>query len=53
MKKILTFNFIAMMFIGLLGISAHAQNSSPTLLKRTVNVSVKRYLRYWKNPAAS
>lgn len=53
MRKILTFNFIAMLFVGLLGISAEAQNKSPTLLKRTINVSVKRYLRYWKNPAAS
>lgn len=55
MKKFtLTFNFIALMFIGLLGISIAAQeNRSPTLLKRTVNVSVKRYLRYWKNPAAA
>ena len=30
-----------------------AQNANPTLLKRTVNVSVKRYLRYWKNPQAA
>jgi hypothetical protein len=30
-----------------------AQNVQPTLLKRTVNVSVKRYLRYWKNPKAA
>ena len=53
MRKILTFNFIALMLVGLLCISAAAQNSSPTLLKRTVNVSVKRYLRWWKNPAAA
>lgn len=53
MRKILTFNFIALLLTGLLGISAAAQNSSPTLLKRTVNVSVKRYLRWWKNPAAA
>lgn len=53
MKKIITVNFIALLFIGLFDISAAAQNKSPTLLKRTVNVSVKRYLRYWKNPAAS
>ncbi len=30
-----------------------AQTTQPTLLKRTVNVSVKRYLRYWKNPTAA
>jgi len=53
MKKILTFNFIALILIGALGISAAAQNSSPTLLKRTVNVSVKRYLRWWKTPTAA
>ena len=53
MKKILTFNFIALMFIGLLGISAAAQNSSPTLLKRTVNISVKRSTRWWKTPTAA
>ena len=54
MKKILTFNFIAIIFVSLLGISAAAQeNSSPTLLKRTINVSVKRYLRWWKNPSAA
>lgn len=53
MKKILTFKFIALMIIGLLGISVAAQNGSPTLLKRTINVSVKRYLRWWKNPTAA
>lgn len=53
MKKILTFNFIALLLTGMLGISAAAQNSSPTLLKRTVHVSIKKYLRWWKNPAAA
>jgi hypothetical protein len=53
MKKLLTFNFIAIIFVSLLGISAAAQNSSPTLLKRTINVSVKRYMRWWKNPSAA
>lgn len=53
MKKILTFNLIALLLIGLLGVSAKAQNGSPTLLKRTINVSVKRYLRWWKNPKAA
>lgn len=37
----------------MLGIFAAAQNKSPTLLKRTLTVSVKRYLRYWKNPSAA
>lgn len=27
--------------------------AEPTLLKRTVHITVKRYLRYWKNPAAA
>lgn len=40
--------------LGLLGLSAQAlAQTSPTLLKRTVNVSVKRYVRYWKNPSAA
>ena len=44
--------------LAILAISAavsgvQAQGSQPSLLKRTVQVTVKRYLRYWKNPAAA
>jgi hypothetical protein len=35
--------------------NAHARprQTEPSLLKRTINVTLKRYLRYWKNPAAA
>ena len=37
-----------------LGPGAHArQETAPSLLKRTINVTLKRYLRHWKNPAAA
>ena len=29
------------------------QAGGPTLLKRTVAISAKRYLRYWPNPSAA
>ena len=29
------------------------QNGGPTLLKRTVAISARRYLRYWPNPSAA
>ena len=29
------------------------QATEPSLLKRTINVTLKRYLRHWKNPAAA
>jgi len=33
--------------------SARATQGGPTLLKRTVTVSTKRFLRYWPNPSAA
>jgi hypothetical protein len=33
-------------------VTAH-QTGGPTLLKRTVAISTKRYLRYWPNPSAA
>jgi hypothetical protein len=46
MKKIIV--LITAMF--LLSVSASA---APTLLKRTIEVTPKRFLRYWKNPKAA
>lgn len=46
MKKIILF-IIALMF---LTVSAAA---APVLLKRTIQVTPKRYLRYWKDPKAA
>jgi len=49
-----------LLFVTLLMISSFAFSSGagapqagPTLLKRTVNISAKRYLRYWPNPKAA
>lgn len=47
MKKI----SLSILAILLLGASAFA--AGPTLLKRTVQVTPKRFLRYWKNPKAA
>jgi hypothetical protein len=47
---------LALLFLLLAGLtssqSAQAQ-SGPTLLKRTVAISTKRFLRYWPNPRAA
>ena len=34
-------------------ITRPAPAAGPTLLKRTVAISAKRYLRYWPNPSAA
>jgi hypothetical protein len=47
MKK----SVILIFAIFLFAVSAFA--AGPTLLKRTITVTPKRYLRYWKNPAAA
>ena len=52
-KMILLTMCFAILAIGGFTGSIHAQGSQPTLLKRTIQVTVKRYLRYWKNPAAA
>ena len=52
-KTILLTMCLAILAIGRFAGSIHAQGSQPTLLKRTIQVTVKRYLRYWKNPAAA
>lgn len=53
MKRNLTLlSFALILGLFALAIQASAQNQ-PTLLKRTVNVSVKRYTRYWKTPTAA
>jgi len=46
-KKALFFLFLA----AFLSASAHA--AEMTLLKRTIEITPKRFLRYWKNPAAA
>lgn len=33
--------------------SARSMQAGPTLLKRTVAISTKRFLRYWPNPRAA
>lgn len=34
-------------------VKASRQAAGPTLLKRTVGITLKKYLRYWKNPQAA
>lgn len=34
-------------------VQSRTTQSGPTLLKRTVAISTKRFLRYWPNPSAA
>ena len=47
--------FILLLTVSALMFSARvrATQGGPTLLKRTVTVSTKRFLRYWPNPSAA
>jgi hypothetical protein len=47
--------FILLLTVSALIFSAHtrATQGGPTLLKRTVTVNTKRFLRYWPNPSAA
>src|SRR5918911_18724 len=44
---------LTLALLSCLGSNAYARQTEPSLLKRTINVTLKRYLRYWKNPAAA
>ena len=45
--------FLASAAFAFSGRATAAQAGGPTLLKRTVAISTKRYLRYWPNPSAA
>lgn len=51
MKKLLLLGLILMFAPH--GLAAPANAGGVTLLKRTIQVTPKRFLRYWKNPAAA
>src|SRR5262245_56209486 len=50
-------NMIAAIAVGILlstfVASSPAQSTQATLLRRTISVKPRRFLRYWKNPAAA
>jgi hypothetical protein len=53
MKKIVYMIIVSLFVTGLSVDRARASAPGVTLLKRTVQVTPKRFLRYWKNPAAA
>jgi hypothetical protein len=53
MKKIVCIIIVSFLVTGLSVDRSRASVSGLTLLKRTVQVTPKRFLRYWKNPAAA
>src|SRR5688500_3323103 len=50
-KVIITTIFAASIVLS--GLAGEAVAQGPTLLKRTVEVTPKRFLRYWRNPTAA
>jgi len=54
MPKVLRlFLLLAMAFAATAATPSRTTQSAPTLLKRTVAISTKRFLRYWPNPRAA
>jgi hypothetical protein len=54
MTKVLRlFLVLVFAFGGTAATPSHTSQSGPTLLKRTVAISTKRFLRYWPNPKAA
>jgi hypothetical protein len=47
------FAFLLLFLINASALQARATQAGPTLLKRTVTITTKRYLRYWPNPRAA
>lgn len=49
------FSLVLVAFAGLFmsPVAAHADAGGPTLIKRTIRVTLKRFLRYWKSPTAA
>ena len=50
-KRAIVFGLFLGVLLILPGVAAQAQN--PTLLKRTISVTARRWSRYWKNPKAA
>jgi hypothetical protein len=56
MKKILPAGFVVLLLLAAIAFTTRskaATQTGPTLLKRTVVIKTKRFLRYWPNPTAA
>lgn len=53
MKKIVYLILATVFITGVFVDRASASTGNATLLKRTIQITPKRFLRYWKNPAAA
>ena len=52
-QLVLAFLFLLLINLTFVATGARTTEAGPTLLKRTVTISAKRFLRYWPNPRAA